>query len=295
VLKYFAEYAALARCAGDVEEEEEQERQSSSRRRAQQEQERQSSSSREPHRTSQDTTRVACTDALLQPSKGERGQGGATGGKRPGGVTVNIIKSYPPVCIDIEWLSESVSGLLVRQDRRAELHSFFTSIDEHGEVNAEGTRKRTSAYAAAVREEARARDAVDELAQQLSDAERKEREERESDSALRYARYLLYWYKSTCCTGTKVHILTLLWRSERCAAAPVLSRGLLLSIYISRLQAKSVRRRKRALITCNACALCSRSERRRWPQQSARVKRRSARMMSGYAVTFGAQFTCFTY
>jgi hypothetical protein len=201
VLKYFAGYAALARCAGDVEEEDEQERQINTRRSAQEEEERHSKS-REPHRMSQDTTRVGCTDALLQTVKGERGQGGGTGGKRPGGVNVNTIKSYSPVCIDIEWLSESVSGLQVRLDRRAQLHSFFTSIDEHGEVNAEGTRKRTSAYAAAMREEARAKEAVNELAQQLSDVESKQREDRESDSALRYALFFLYWYK--------VHILTLL-------------------------------------------------------------------------------------
>ena len=270
VLKYFADYAALARCAGDEAEEEEQERESNIR---------------EPRRMNQDSVRVGCSNALRQTVKGERGQDGATRDKRPGGVNVNKIKSYSPVCIDIEWLIESVSGL-VRLDRR-ELHSFFTSVDEHGEVNVEGTRKHTSAYEAAMRDQARAREAVNELAQQLSDVESKEREERESDSALRYALYLLYWYRST-------HTDASVGRIERCAPAPVLSRGLLLSIYISRLQEKSVRRRKRALIRCNAYALCSRSERRRWPQQSARVKRPSARMMSGYAVTFGAQFTCFT-
>jgi hypothetical protein len=183
VLKYFGDYAALARCAGDVAEEEEQERESNSS---------------EPRTMKQDIVRVGCSNALRQPVKRERGQDGATRGKRlerPGGVNVNKIKSYSPVCIDIEWLMESVSGL-VRLDRR-ELHSFFTSVDEHGEVNVEGTRKHTSAYEAAMRDQARARETVNELVQQLSDVESKEREERESDSALRYALYLLYWYRST--------------------------------------------------------------------------------------------------
>jgi len=48
-----------------------------------------------------------------------------------------------------------------------------------------------------LREEASAREAVNELAQQLSDVESKERGERESDSALRYTLYLLFISRTT--------------------------------------------------------------------------------------------------